>query len=414
MIGIRGAVRADRNDGVAIREATRRLLVEIRRRNGFEAAQVVSALFTMTPDLDADFPAHAARIMGWTGVPMLGAQETPVSGAPDRMIRVLLHVDAPGPARHVYLGEAAAMRPDLATPVEEAGADEPGGEPYGPLLVCGLGLIGGSIALGLRGSRRFGPVLGWDRDPEARRRALAAGAVAEVSDALEPLLTEARTVLLALPLGAILAWIERHGSTLRPGRVLLDVGSAKREVVRAMDALPPEVEAVGTHPMAGSERRGFGAARPDLFRGAGWAIVASERTGSRARGAAEALVAALGARAVHLDAAAHDRTVAHSSHLPYLAAAALALEAAEAGTLAASLAGPGLRDTTRLAASDPALMADILAANRDEVGRALAAFRRRLEALERGLPAPTGGASEDAAARVLDGARAARVALFGE
>lgn len=433
MIAIRGAVRVSRNDRESIYHETQRLLREMEERNGFRREEVVSAFFTMTPDLNADFPAYAARSMGWTDVPMLGAQETPVPGALDRMVRVLLHVAVPGPARHVYLGEAAAMRPDLAEgegPAPAAQADvavsaAPGARPsseFGPALVCGLGLIGGSLSLALRRSGRFAEVLGQDPDPRARELARAAGAVGAAEAAPGTLLERAEAVVLAMPVEGILAWLRRWGPNLRRGTVVLDVGSTKATVVRAMDALPEGVEAMGTHPMAGSEQGGMGAARPDLFYGSAWALVETRRTGPRARALATAIVETAGAKPLFVVAEAHDAATAVTSHLPYLLSGALALRAAAAGREpgARALAGPGLRDMTRLAASDPSLMGGILVTNRRHVKAALREFRSELdrlaarleEALEASAPEVEGGGHVPGELRErLEEFRAAREAL---
>jgi len=110
---IRGATAVDANTPEAISSATRELLREIAERNGISPGDVISMFFTMTPDLDAHFPAAAARAAGWD-VPMLDMQEAHVAGALDRCLRVLIHVDHENPVRHVYLGAAADLRPDLA------------------------------------------------------------------------------------------------------------------------------------------------------------------------------------------------------------------------------------------------------------------------------------------------------------
>ncbi|MFQ5678397.1 MAG: chorismate mutase [Gemmatimonadota bacterium] len=408
MIAIRGAVRVPRNDREAIYHETQRLLREMRERNGFEQADVVSAFFTMTPDLNADFPAYAARSMGWTEVPMLGAQETPVPGAMDRMVRVLLHVEGAGPAHHVYLGEAAAMRPDLAradaTRIRSTDLSTPA--EFGPVLTCGLGLIGGSLCLALRRSGRFAELLGQDPDPRARELALAAGAVSAAQSEAAELLRRAAIVILAMPVERILSWLHRSGPKLPRGTIVLDVGSTKAAIVKAMEALPEGVEAIGTHPMAGSEQSGMGAARPDLFYGSTWALVETGRTGARARAVATAIVETAGAKPLFVDAEEHDRATALTSHLPYLVSGALATGAAEAATeeAARALAGPGLRDMTRLAASDPSLMAGILATNWEHVEEALEGFRRGVERLLDSLrPAlPAAGGDPDEAGRVVD------------
>ncbi len=114
MKAIRGAITVDANTRAAITEGTQTLLRVIGERNTLSAEEVVSIFFTLTPDLDAEFPARAARASGWD-VPMLDMQEVPVPGSMPRCIRVLLHVQRSGQVRHAYLREARALRPDLET-----------------------------------------------------------------------------------------------------------------------------------------------------------------------------------------------------------------------------------------------------------------------------------------------------------
>ena len=113
---VRGATVALENSQEAIWQATAELLQEIVAQNAIVKDEVVAAFFTMTPDLDAAYPAYAARRLGWTDVPLLGAQETPVPGMPARMVRVLLQIERPERARltPVYLRGTIALRPDLA------------------------------------------------------------------------------------------------------------------------------------------------------------------------------------------------------------------------------------------------------------------------------------------------------------
>lgn len=428
MIAIRGAIRVGRNDRDAIFRGTQRLLREIQERNGLGPEDVISVFFTMTPDLNADFPAYAAREMGWTDTAMLGAQETAVPGAMDRMVRVLVHAPGPGPARHVYLGDAAAMRPDLAEEGDaEAQGPAPSREPprFGPLLVVGLGLVGGSAALALRRRGLFSEVLGHDVDAGALDRARRAGAVTETVDSPEEALGRAEVVLLAPPLQGLLDWLERWGPRLPRGTVVLDVGSTKRAVVRAMDALPEGVEAVGAHPMAGSEESGMGAARPDLFHGARWALVETGRTTPRARKVAETVVEAVGGVPFWTAPEHHDRATAATSHLPYVLSAALALHldgrAADGPVPVRQLLGPGAKDMIRLAGSDPTLMSGILSTNWRELREELRSFTGRLEELveeldgraERGGSGPAGVPARAAAlAEVLSRVRDARAALL--
>lgn len=117
---IRGATTVESDSPEQIRRATRELLETIVARNGITSADVVSAIFTVTHDITSEFPAHAARELGWLDVPLLCTLEIPVPGSLGRCIRVLLHVDTDVPRtgiRHVYLHDARTLRPDL---VEES------------------------------------------------------------------------------------------------------------------------------------------------------------------------------------------------------------------------------------------------------------------------------------------------------
>lgn len=114
--GIRGAIDVETNTRDAITAATTRLLAEMCAANGLRPHDIISAFFTQTTDLDAEFPAAAARALGWVDVPLLDAQELEIPGAMPRVVRVLLHVETPlarAAIRHVYLDGAAALRPDL-------------------------------------------------------------------------------------------------------------------------------------------------------------------------------------------------------------------------------------------------------------------------------------------------------------
>jgi chorismate mutase len=113
LVAIRGAVQVGSDTPADIAAAVAELVGELTRQNDLAPERMISALFTMTPDLSAAFPAAAARERGWGNVPMLCAQEIAVPGAMPRVCRVLVHADCDRPARHVYLGVATALRPDL-------------------------------------------------------------------------------------------------------------------------------------------------------------------------------------------------------------------------------------------------------------------------------------------------------------
>ncbi|RKQ88001.1 chorismate mutase [Solirubrobacter pauli] len=114
VVALRGANEVKSNTAEDILAATDKLMREILERNQLAADDLVSCIFTLTPDLDAQFPAAAARAMGLSSVPLLCAREIPVPGALPKIIRVMIHAYMDRPAEHVYLGEAAKLRLDLA------------------------------------------------------------------------------------------------------------------------------------------------------------------------------------------------------------------------------------------------------------------------------------------------------------
>jgi prephenate dehydrogenase len=239
------------------------------------------------------------------------------------------------------------------------------------VAVAGLGLVGGSIARGL--TRAGWRVLGVDRAGPLR----AAGAIAKGHTSLVDAARQADMVVLAAPPRANLALLRRL-ARLSPAPVVTDVGSVKGPICGEARRLGLTAF-VGGHPMAGAERKGFAASRGDLFRGRAWVLV-HERGAARPARRVRALVRALGARAVRMDAAEHDRAVAFVSHLPQLVSWALARVCGDDAVARRHLAvaGPGFADMTRLARSPRRLWAEILAQNRPQVTRALAAFRRAL------------------------------------
>jgi chorismate mutase len=113
MRGIRGATQAEANTREAIEEAVVELCQELSRRNHLTPGEITWAIFTVTHDLDADFPARGARVQGWHQVPMICSQEIPVPGSMPRVVRVLLHVESRGTPHLVYLRGAQSLRPDL-------------------------------------------------------------------------------------------------------------------------------------------------------------------------------------------------------------------------------------------------------------------------------------------------------------
>jgi prephenate dehydrogenase len=242
------------------------------------------------------------------------------------------------------------------------------------VAIIGLGLVGGSLARAL--TRKGYRVTGIDW-PLVVRRALATRAISRGATRAEAA-ARSDVVVLAAPPATNLRLLRRLARVAAPELVLTDVSSVKGEIVREAGRLGLR-GFVGGHPMAGTEKRGFAASSAGLFQGRTWWLVPSRST--RANRSVRALVRDAGASPVTTEASTHDRVMAFLSHAPQVVAWAL-FEAARRDAVARRhirRAGPGFRDMTRLARSPRALWQDILAANRVEVRRALAALGRCLE-----------------------------------
>ena len=230
---------------------------------------------------------------------------------------------------------------------------------------------------------RVARLLAVESRPDARQMAVRAGIVDEAIEALSPDAPPLDLLVLATPVRVILDTLARLPAARPGGCLVLDLGSTKRAVVAAMSALPPSFAAIGGHPMCGRETSGLAAADPDLYRYQTFILCPTGRMTPAAEATARALVAAVGARPLWLDAAEHDALVAAVSHLPALVSAAL-LRAA-AGERQWAVSASGFRDTARLAGSDPRMMLDILLTNREPVLAALDGYAGELAAVRAAL-----------------------------
>jgi prephenate dehydrogenase len=255
------------------------------------------------------------------------------------------------------------------------------------VLISGVGLIGGSWALGLRRAGYGGAILGFDR-LETLERIRELGVVDEVSAGPPEAAGAGDLVVLATPVAATVEALTGWARALPAGTVVTDVGSTKRAVCEAARGLAASY--VGGHPMAGAERSGVERARADLFDGATWFLVAPE---GEARDRVASVVSSLGATPVTIDAEEHDRRVALGSHLPQIVASALAAVLVNETDPAAG--GPGLASMTRLAASPWSVWGDILKTNRDALTGPLAALIAELEGARDALEAGDSVALED-------------------
>lgn len=253
------------------------------------------------------------------------------------------------------------------------------------LAIVGVGLLGGSVAKAARACAVAREIVGVGRDLGRLHPALSDGALDRATTKVDEGVAGADLIVLGAPVlanEALLAQVWRAASA---GAVVTDVGSTKRGIVTAADRLAaarPEVQFVGSHPMAGSERSGYGVARSDLFAGATVVVTPGEAGDARAVKGVSEFWAALGARVVTLDPATHDRAVAAISHLPHVVAWALVDAVTRFEPDALAIAARGFKDTTRIAASDPEMWRDILLDNREAVRGSVAAFRRALDDLD--------------------------------
>lgn len=244
------------------------------------------------------------------------------------------------------------------------------------VAIVGLGLMGGSLALALRG--RCATILALEPNPQSIALARQNLIVDQVSDDPREILPQADIIVLAAPVRSILEMIPRLPEWTTGTALVVDLGSTKMEICTALASLPTRFEAVGGHPMCGKEFSSLAYADANLYQMAPFALCALPATSSEARRLAETLAREVGAHPLWLDALTHDRWVAATSHLPYVLANALA---AATPAEAAPLVGPGLRSSTRVAGSSLKVMNDILLTNRSEVLAALAGLQQRLDSI---------------------------------
>ena len=264
------------------------------------------------------------------------------------------------------------------------------------LGLAGLGLIGGSLALALRDGHDLRT---FDVAPAVRDAARRAGlATVDTLAALLP----ADVVIVATPLDAVVPTLETLAGRA-DGAVLLDVASLRGPVNAFAERAPVSARIVGAHPMAGTTMSGFAAASAELFRGRPFLVVPTARSDDAAMALAGDLARAVGGTVTVLSAAVHDRAMALLSALPLAVAAATTTAARDD----LAYAGPGLRDTTRLAGTGEDLAAPLLLGNAEAAAQAIRAVIGELEQIEQTLRDGDGARLHD----YLRGARNARRAL---
>ena len=243
--------------------------------------------------------------------------------------------------------------------------------------IVGVGLIGGSFGLALRQAGFQGSILGVSSE-RSIKPAIERGAIDRAAT-LEEAAASCDLLFLAQPIFGILETLRKLDRLVRPDALVTDAGSTKQIIVEEAKRSLHRCAFVGGHPMAGKAVRGVAEADADLFRDRTWVLTSEIDHPFRS------WIAAIGAREIILDPQQHDRLVAWGSHLPQLASTALASLLHDRAPDAASIAGPGLLDATRLAMSSFDLWSDILETNKSEVSAALDAYIEKLRALKSDL-----------------------------
>jgi prephenate dehydrogenase len=251
------------------------------------------------------------------------------------------------------------------------------------VAIVGTGLIGGSIGLALRKFALAEKIIGIGRRQASLRIARRVGAVTNTTIDLAKGVAEAELVIVCTPVGQVVECVREAARHCPRGTLITDVGSTKQAIVVALDeGLPLEGRFLGGHPLAGSEKSGAGNAKADLFDGRLAILTPTRNTRAEDFDLLEQFWQGLGSVVVQMSAEEHDRAVAVTSHLPHVAAAALAAAVPEH---LFRFSGSGILDTTRLAAGDPALWRQILTLNREHVLTALEGYGASLAALHAAL-----------------------------
>jgi prephenate dehydrogenase len=278
---------------------------------------------------------------------------------------------------------------------------------FNQLGVVGTGLMGGSFALALKRAGLVRRVIGYSKSPSTTERAKKLGVIDDVAESALLAVSGSDIVLIAVPVAATEATFRAIRHLVEPGCLFMDVGSTKRDVVDAARRVLKERVAsfVPAHPIAGKEAGGVQHADAALYQGRQVILTPLAQTDAALLQKAVDVWSALGCQVLKMTPDDHDAAFAAVSHLPHLLAFAYfsAVARQPAGNDYLTLAGPGFRDFTRIAASDAAVWCDILIANREEVLKQSMRFRHALDTLEQVMRAGNGEALEDLIKLAADG-----------
>jgi prephenate dehydrogenase len=260
------------------------------------------------------------------------------------------------------------------------------------LTIVGVGLIGGSVALGAKKRGLADRVVGIDNQRESIDRALALGAIDVGFQCEAPAESFGEIIVVCTPVDQIVAQVALAAHHSRAGAVLTDSGSVKGTIVREVERLTPKIAFVGSHPLAGSEKQGVEHASPDLFQDRLTIVTRSPQTDAGALERISSFWQALGSRVQSMSPEAHDRAVARTSHVPHLLASALS---AYLEPELQPLAATGFKDVTRIASGDPALWSAILMHNRPAIRDGLRELESCIQRFRRALDEGNGDALTD-------------------
>jgi prephenate dehydrogenase len=280
---------------------------------------------------------------------------------------------------------------------------------FSPLALLGVGYMGGSLALAARRAGLATEVVGYDPDQAAGKLAQERGIVTRMAGSAAEAVRGARLIVLAAPVRSLAPLARAIEAEVRPDALIIDIGSVKAPVVTALEATTLAGRFVGCHPLAGTEATGPAAADEALYRGRPCFLCPGPGTEPHALAAARELWLALGSSVMQLSPDPHDEFMAGASHLPHVGAFSLALSLEEDLAMLEERIAPqfpptSLRDSTRVAASNPAVWSDILLENRDH----LLPRVRRLEAAVAALRAAIEAGDAPALTALLARGRAAR------
>ena len=278
---------------------------------------------------------------------------------------------------------------------------------FNQLGVIGCGLMGGSFALALKRAGLVNRVIGYSKSPSTTDKAKKLGVIDIVAESALLAVSGSDIVLIAVPVAATEATFRAIRHLVEPGVLFMDVGSTKRDVVDAARRVLKERIAsfVPAHPIAGKEAGGVSHADAALYNGRQVILTPLPSTNPDLLQKATDVWAAIGSQVLRMTPENHDAAFAAVSHLPHVLAFVYfnSIAGQPAGRDFLSLAGPGFRDFTRIAASDPLVWRDVLMSNREEVLKQSERFRRELEAWENSLKAGNADALEEQIRNASDG-----------